>query len=807
MCSTASAATGGAEARKQKGLSRQRENRVQGATTNIERFSAALRAWTEFVLRHRGWTIGILVLVSTLAASQLGKLRTEVDLDKVLPQSDPYVATANHVREVYGVFYSMLVGVSFDQGTICDAKNVAALKRIQAEIEAHTTLLIGPRVLSVASPQVKDIRRIGEDIAITDLSELMAESPTACKEALNRAKDVEGLLFDQTQTRAMFLVEYADKQGSYRDVVDAIKAALEKAEDGTFRYQFGGNVAFIAETERYANRVPLMLAAATLIISVMLYLAFGSLQGVFIPLLTAILATLWSLGLLGVFRVAIDAFSSMTPILILVVAAGHSVQLLKRFQEEFEAEGGGGKDAVAAAVIRSLAAAGPATVAAGLAAALGFASLVTFDIVSIQIFGLFTAAGIASSIIIELTLIPVLRAAIASPKVKPRTGRTSVLDRFLSGCATLAYERPRTILVLAALIAMACAWAASTVSTDNSVKRYFSPRLQVYQDDKELNVVTAGTNYLTVVVRASDGKSLRDPEVLALLAKLDKWLLAQPNIGQVYGVHRLLGRMHANWGSDLTAHAGDLPTSAEEAAQLLLLYSFSDAQGLSKIIDADYQEALLMVYVRDDSTESGAKLLSDLQDWSQRELAGLATVRVSGTIATAESLNREMVSGKIANLIQLAAAIAIVAAIIFQSTTLAMVVLAPLVVAALSNFAALAAIQYPLNVPASLSTAMAVGVGADYAIYLLMRILEERASGAPIRDAIEASLQTAGRAIAFVAASIAAGYSVLLLSLDFYPHSLLGGLISISMITAFAATILIIPASTVIRESEQLSAR
>lgn len=26
-------------------------------------------------------------------ASQLGKLRTEVDLDKVLPQSDPYVAT------------------------------------------------------------------------------------------------------------------------------------------------------------------------------------------------------------------------------------------------------------------------------------------------------------------------------------------------------------------------------------------------------------------------------------------------------------------------------------------------------------------------------------------------------------------------------------------------------------------------------------------------------------------------------------------------------------------------------------------
>lgn len=521
---------------------------MKGAKTNIERFSAALRAWTEFVLRHRRWTMALLFLVSALAASQLGKLRTEVDLDKVLPQSDPYVATANHVRDVFGAFYSMLVGVSFTEGTICDEQNVAALKRIQAEIEANTTLLIAPRVLSVASPQVKDIRRVGEDIAITDLGKLMAESPTACKDALDRAKDVEGLLFDQTRTRAMFLVEYANKHGSYRDVVEAVRTAMEKAEDGSFRYQFGGNVAFIAETERYANRVPLMLAAAILIISVLLYLAFGSLQGVFIPLLTAILATLWSLGLLGMFRVAIDAFSSMTPILILVVAAGHSVQLLKRFQEEYERQGGGGKEAVAVAVVRSVAAAGPATVAAGLAAALGFASLVTFDIVSIQIFGLFTAAGIASSIIIELTLIPVLRAAIAPPKLKAKSGNASLLDRFLSGCATLAYERPRNILVFAAMIAVACAWAASTVSTDNSIKRYFSPRLQVYQDDKELNAVTAGTNYLTIVVRALDGKSFRDPELLAVLAKLDKWLLAQPNIGQVYGVHRLLERMHANWG-------------------------------------------------------------------------------------------------------------------------------------------------------------------------------------------------------------------------------------------------------------------
>ena len=55
-----------------------------------------------------------------------------------------------------------------------------------------------------------------------------------------------------------------------------------------------------------------------------------------LPLFTAVLAVVWSIGFMGWLNVPLDAFNATTPILILAVAAGHAVQILKRYYEEYE---------------------------------------------------------------------------------------------------------------------------------------------------------------------------------------------------------------------------------------------------------------------------------------------------------------------------------------------------------------------------------------------------------------------------------------------------------------------------------------
>ena len=101
----------------------------------------------------------------------------------------------------------------------------------------------------------------------------------------------------------------------------------------------------------------------------------------------------------------------MTPVLILAIAAGHAVQILKRYYEEYARCG----DSVEA-VVRSLVAVGPVMLTAGLIAAAGFGSLTTFGITSVRAFGLLLASGILSALVIEMTFTPACRCLLPAPK-------------------------------------------------------------------------------------------------------------------------------------------------------------------------------------------------------------------------------------------------------------------------------------------------------------------------------------------------------------------------------------------------------
>ena len=105
------------------------------------------------------------------------------------------------------------------------------------------------------------------------------------------------------------------------------------------------------------------------------------------------------------------------PILLIAVAAAHSAQMLKRYVEEV-ARTGDNK----AAVIESTVKMGPVMIAAGLTAALGFASLALFGVRAVANLGLSCAYGIGSAVLLEMTFIPALRAVLPAPRHTPPEG-------------------------------------------------------------------------------------------------------------------------------------------------------------------------------------------------------------------------------------------------------------------------------------------------------------------------------------------------------------------------------------------------
>jgi len=148
------------------------------------------------------------------------------------------------------------------------------------------------------------------------------------------------------------------------------------------------------------------------------------LQGLILPLVTPLVAVQWAKGFMGLADVPLDIFNMTTPILILAVGAGHAVQLLKRYYEEYNvstrnrARQGGGPGGHRQAVVDSIVKIGPVMLLAGAGRHLRLS--VADDLRHHLDPGirLFSGVGILCVLIVEMTLIPALRSLLPAPGKK-----------------------------------------------------------------------------------------------------------------------------------------------------------------------------------------------------------------------------------------------------------------------------------------------------------------------------------------------------------------------------------------------------
>jgi len=69
-----------------------------------------------------------------------------------------------------------------------------------------------------------------------------------------------------------------------------------------------------------------------------LWVMFHSKRGVFLPLSGALMSLIWCLGIMGWLKVRLDVMALTAPFLIVALSVGHSIQVLKRFYENYAFE-------------------------------------------------------------------------------------------------------------------------------------------------------------------------------------------------------------------------------------------------------------------------------------------------------------------------------------------------------------------------------------------------------------------------------------------------------------------------------------
>jgi hypothetical protein len=478
---------------------------------------------------------------------------------------------------------------------------------------------------------------------------------------------------------------------------------------------------------------------------------------------------------------------------VLAVAAGHAIQILKRYYEEFtrlRAEGLPAVHANREAVVESMVRVGPVMVVAGLIAVITFLSLATTGIPMVQHFGIFAGCGVLATMILEMTVIPAVRSMLRPPKAKEadREQAPGLLDRLLVTIAdNLVGPRARWIVGGGLAVVLAVGAGMLALRIDNNFRLYFKPDSQIRVDDRVLNQTFGGTNSIQFLVETPEADGIKDPRVLQGMEKLQRFLETQTDVGKTQSIVDLIKRMNQAMHGDAPAfHA--VPGERDLVAQYLFLYTLSgDPQDFENFVDHDFRRATIWTFVKNDSTTNADTIAKNARAIIDQHFPPGVTVQMGGSLPQLIALNDVIVDDKVRNMAQMSLVVFVLGAIVLRSIVGGLFVVTPLFAVMLANFGLMGWLGTPLDISAMTTAAMAIGIGADYEIYLLFRFREELARTGSVVAATRRSMLTSGKAILLVAVSILSGYAVLQVS-DFAFYNQLSNMVTATMvISAFFA--------------------
>jgi hypothetical protein len=152
------------------------------------------------------------------------------------------------------------------------------------------------------------------------------------------------------------------------------------------------------------------------------------------------------------------------------------------------------------------------------------------------------------------------------------------------------------------------------------------------------------------------------------------------------------------------------------------------------------------------------------------------------------------VRGMLSSIVISILVIYVMTAIMFRSPSGGIYNVLPITMAMLLNFGLMGMIGITIGFANSVTFAVAMGIGVDYAIHLVFKFQREVAINDDLGEVNAITLKTSGKAILFNAVVVTAGFLVLLTS-SFTGHQIMGRLLALSMVTSFLGSITLLPAA------------
>ena len=615
-------------------------------------------------------------------------------------------------------------------------------------------------------------------------------------------------------------------------LISEIRQTLNKYKDEATIYLGGPSMIATDMMDYIESDLVIFGTAVAVIFALMLYLFFGSLWYVLLPLMNAFLATFITAGFLGFMDWKISVVSSNFIALLLILTISLTVHLLVKINEIIKSGDTKNisgvnfretdlKTAIEEGYVQMLA---PCFFAA-LTTAVAFLSLTFGELKPVIEFGKMMAFGISIAFILTFTFLPCAIYLISRFNTKDFLS----LHKITSSLLNFSNNNKTLITTSFVIVFLIFSFGISKLEVENRFIDYFDKDTEIYKGMYEIDSKLGGTATLDIIISEPAESDIPEKSkveniktnltVIANDFSFDDLFeddlfedISSDASGYWWNTYSLktLEEIH-----DYLDSIPEIGKVLSVASGIKLAREINDGEDLNdlelailrSVLPEDIRETLLYSYInKDDSVvristrvnESAAnlnrnelleKINYDLQNQfnlkpDQYEITGLAVLY--------NNMLQSLFKSQIGSLLIVFAVISIMLLLIFKSFKVMIIGLIPNIFVASSVMGLLGLLRIPLDIMTITVAAISVGMAVDNTIHYIYRYKKELKKTNSVEQALANAHTTTGRAIFYTATTIAAGFCILSLS-NFFPTVLFGLFTSIAMVLAFITSLTVLP--------------
>lgn len=642
------------------------------------------------------------------------------------------------------------------------------------------------------------------------------------REKLKEKKAKEGL--NAVEARELEIAEeefqayLPQAQAAMGELVDRTREVLDNYRDDATLY-LGGVPMIAADMIDFVQSDLLIFGTGIIaFIILLLVVIFRSVVWTVLPLATCVLSALFMLGLLSFLDWRMTVISSNFVALLLIITLSISIHLVVRYRELTAKNPDWDQYRLVHETVRQMAK--PCFYTA-LTTLVAFMSLVVSGIRPVIDFGWMMTIGVSVALVLTFIVVPGVLLLIKNPI---RVAETDNSKGFTLKFAAFAEKHGTGIIVVATLLLVGSVWGISQLKVENRFIDYFDESTEIYQGMEIIDEKLGGTIPLDIIINAPEqsAEPATGTEFEDDFAD-DFGGAFEDDFGDDFGASSQGKTSH--WftiaGLEQIKQAHDYVDSLDETGKVLSLATLyelikmimgSDVDDLQlalvqRSLPQDIKDILVDPYLDEESgqarinvrvmetshTLKRAELLKDVRSHLVNELGFEEDqVQLTGMLVLYNNMLQSLYRSQILTLAAVFVAILLMFLVLFQSLRLALIALAPNLLAAGAVLGGMGLFGIPLDMMTITIAAITVGIGVDHAIHYVHRFKMEFPKDKDYLATMYRCHGSIGKAMYYTAVIIIFGFSILALS-NFTPSIYFGLLTGAAMLAALLGSMLLLP--------------